>query len=251
MKRFLLAALAAGLFAGVGSSVRADEAEAKAVLETAMNALGGEAKLTRGEAFSRKAKGTISIQGNENDITTETTYQALERYRNEFEGEFNGNKVKGVVVVNGDKGWRKFGDNKTELDVNGVTNEKRNLYLQVVPITIVPLKGNGFKATTAAEETVGGKPAAVLKFTGPDGKDFTLAFDKENGLPVRLVATVVGFGGQEFSQEMTYTDYKDFDGIKRATKIESKRNGESFLKQEITEFKVLEKANPKTFAEPE
>ena len=37
-----------------------------------------------------------------------------------------------------------------------------------------------------------GKPAAALKVTGPDGKDFTLYFDKESGLPVRMVAKVIG-----------------------------------------------------------
>src|SRR5260370_35899246 len=60
MKRFLWAALAAGFIAGLGTSVRADEAEVKAVLDKAMKALGGEAKLAKGEAFSRKAKGRMS-----------------------------------------------------------------------------------------------------------------------------------------------------------------------------------------------
>ena len=63
---------------------------------------------------------------------------------------------------------------------------------------------------------------------------------------------MAGFGGgEEFTQETTYKDYKDFDGIKKATKVESKRNGEDFLKSEITEFKVVDKVDPKTFAEPE
>ena len=32
-----------------------------------------------------------------------------------------------------------------ELDENGLANEKRNLYMQVIPITLVAAKGNGFK----------------------------------------------------------------------------------------------------------
>ena len=86
--------------------------------------------------------------------------------------------------------------------------------------------------------------------TTPDGKEFTLYFDKESGLPVKLVAKVVGFGGEEFTQETTYKDYKDFDGIKKATKVDSKRDGEDFTKSEVTEFKVLEKVDPKAFSEP-
>jgi hypothetical protein len=48
----------------------------------------------------------------------------------------------------------------------------------------------------------------------------------------------------------TFKDYKDFDGIKKATKVESKRDGEDFLKSEVTEFKVLDKVEPATFSEP-
>jgi hypothetical protein len=90
-----------------------------------------------------------------------------------------------------------------------------------------------------------------VKVTGPDGKEFTLAFDKDSGLPARMVAKVIGFQGQENLQETTYADYKDFDGIKKATKVESKRDGEPFIKQEVVEFKALEKVDPKTFAEPQ
>jgi hypothetical protein len=251
MKRIALATLIAAFVAVAGARSNADEAEVKVVLEKAIQALGGEAKLAKAASFSRRGKGTITIQGNDNDFTSATTYQGIDHYRNEFEGDFNGNPIKGTVILNSDKAWRKFGDNKTEMDVNGVANEKRNAYLQTVPVTILPLKGKEFKVESAADENIGDKPAAVLKVATTDGKTFTIAFDKASGLPVRVVATVAGFQGQEFSQETTYSEYKDFDGIKRATKIESKRNGEKFLKQEITDVKVLDNVDPKTFAEPE
>jgi hypothetical protein len=251
MKRIRLAALLTVFVAVAGARASADEADVKAVLEKAIQALGGEAKLAKAGNFSRRAKGTITLQGNDNDFTSATTFQGVDRYRNEFEADFNGNQIKGLVVVNGDKGWRKFGDNKTEMDVNGVANEKRNVYLQAVAATILPLKGKEFNVETAADENIGDKPAAVLKVTTTDGKTFTISFDKASGLPVRVVATVAGFQGQEVSQETTYSEYKDFDGIKCATKIESKRNGEKFLKLEVTDVKLLDNVDPKTFAEPE
>ena len=77
-----------------------------------------------------------------------------------------------------------------------------------------------------------------------------LYFDKESGLPVKLIAKVIGFGGDEFTQETSYSNYKDFDGAKKATKISAKRDGEKFVEQEITEFKVLDKAPSETFVEP-
>ena len=39
-------------------------------------------------------------------------------------------------------------------------------------------------------------------------------------------------------------------GPKKATKVESKRDGERFLDLDISEFKVLAKVAPETFSEP-
>jgi hypothetical protein len=253
MKWLLGAVCVAVLVSGLSSSARADaDKDVNAVLDKAIKALGGEEKLSTVKAATWKGKGKITFGGNDNDFTSQTTVEGLDHFRSEFEGEFGGNKVKGVTILNGDKGWRKFGDNKMDLDKDGVANEKRNVYLQVIPAIILPLKGGtGFKVAAAGEEKVDGKAAVGVKATGPDGKDFTIYFDKESGLPVKQVAKVVGFMGEEFTQQTTFGDYKDFGGVKKATKIVNTRDGEKFLELEITEAKILDKVDPKTFAEPE
>jgi hypothetical protein len=250
MRRFIGAAVATLLLAGLGATARADDKDTKAILDKAIKALGGEDKLGGVKAATWKAKGTISFGGNESSFTSTTTLQGLDHYRSEFEGEFGGNAVKGVVVLDGDKGWRRFGDNQMALDKDGLANEKRSVYLQAIPMTLLPLRDKAFKVELAKEGKVDGKPAPGLKVTPPDGKEFTLYFDQESGLPVKQVAKVVGFGGEEFTQETTYGDYKEFGGVKKATKIENRRDGEKFLEQKVTEFKVLDKVDPKTFAEP-
>jgi hypothetical protein len=231
-------------------AARADDKDPKAILDKAIKALGGEENLAKVKSATWKAKGKISFGGTDNEFSSTATAEGLDHLRSEFEGEFGGNKVKGVTVLNGDMGWRKFGDMGMELDKDGVANEKRTLYLQVIPVTVVPLKGKDFKVEAAGTEKVGDKPAAVLKVTGPDGKDFKLYFDQESGLPVKEVAKVIGFMGEEFTQELSYAGYKDFGGIKKATKIVSKRDGEKFQEMEISDFKVLDKVDAKTFGEP-
>lgn len=250
MKRLIGAAVLAALSGTFANSARADEKEAQAVVDKAITALGGADKLAKMKMFSIKIKGTITLNGDDNPFTAEGTYQGLDHHRSTFEGEFGGNKFVGVTVVAGDNGWRKFGDNAMEIDADGLANEKRNLYRQLIPAMMLPLKEKGFKVETAGEEVVGTKTAAVLKVTGPDGKDFKLFCDKDSGLPVKVIAQTVGFDGNEFTQEATFSDYKDFEGIKRATKVELKRDGEKFVSQEITEFKTLDKVDPETFAEP-
>ena len=70
-------------------------------------------------------------------------------------------------------------------------------------------------------------------------------------MPVKLVAKVIGFQGDEFTQETTFGDFTDYDGIKRAKTVETKRNGETFAKLEVIEFKVIETVDSKAFAKPE
>src|SRR5271165_5131840 len=190
------------------SAQTSNDDKTSAVLAKGMSALGGADKLNSVKAASWKATGTINFGGNENSFKSAYTVQGLDQFRSEFEGDFGGNQIKGVTVLNGDKGWRKFGDMVMEMDKDAVTNEKRTVYLQVVPTIIVPLKGKAFKVEMAGMEKVDNKPAAVLKITGPEGKDFKLYFDQETGLPVKQVAKVVGFMGEEFTQETTYSNFK-------------------------------------------
>jgi hypothetical protein len=248
----LMGALGVLVALGTVGFVRADgDKDALAIVDKAIKALGGEEKLAGAKAVAWKAVGTRKFGGNESQFTSQMTVQGLDQVRREIEGEFGGNKIKVVTVLSGNKGWRRRDDATTELDQDMLASEKRNAYLQLVPAMLVPLRGKSFKVETAGEDKVGDKAAVAIKATGPDGKDFTLYFDKASGLPVKQVATVTGFQGKEFTQETLFSEYKVFDGIKRATKLEIKRDGATVMDQEIIEFRVLGKVDPKTFAEPD
>jgi hypothetical protein len=252
MSRLLCATIVVTVMVGLCSTARGQDAkDAAAVIDRAIKALGGEEKLSKIKAVEWKGKGKIRFGENENEFALDVMTQGLDHVRRTFEGEFGGNPVRGVTVLAGDKGWRKFGDNLTEMDSDAVANEKRAIYLSIIPITIVPLKSKDFKVEAAGEEQVGGKPASVVKVTAADRKDFKLYFDKESGLPVKQVAEVVGFNGQPYTQETTLGEYKDLGGIKKATKQEAKRDGQAFQDIQITDFKVLDKVEAKAFAEPQ
>ena len=153
MTRFLSAALAATLLIGV--HVRAaDDPDPKAVLDKAIKALGGEDKLSKVKAATAKANGKITFGGNDNEFTTTSTFQGLDHVQQTFEGDINGNKVRGVLVLDGDKGWRLLGDMKETFDKDSLANEKRNVYLQIIPVTLLPLKDKAFKVEAAKEEKV-------------------------------------------------------------------------------------------------
>jgi outer membrane lipoprotein-sorting protein len=243
-----LTLLASGL---MSVSARADDAEAKATVDKAVKALGGEEKLNKLKAISVKSKGKLFIMGNENDFTSESISEGPSRLRSVFEAEFGGNAFKVVMVLNGDKGWRTVNDETKEIEKEDLENQKRLAYLSSVSVAPFKLKGKDFTMESAAEIKVGDKPAAGVKAKGPDGKEFTIYFDKESGLPVRLVAPQIrNFQGEEVTVEMNFSEYKDFDGVKKATKMDNKYDGEKIIELEITEFKTLDKVPANTFEEP-
>jgi hypothetical protein len=229
---------------------QADEKDPVAILDKAIKALGGKEKLEKATVASTKTSGKVLINGQDNPFTALAIFDGPMRFRSEFSGEFGGNDVKVINVVNGEKAWRKFNDEVKEIDNDALANERRTIYLQTLPGLLYPLKSDKFKLASAPEQKVKGSTALAIEVTPPEGKTFTLCFDKESGLPVKLIADVVGWNGEEYNQETYYSDFKDYEGVKKATKIATMRNGEPLIEAELTEFKILDKVPPDIFAEP-
>jgi hypothetical protein len=51
-------------------------------------------------------------------------------------------------------------------------------------------------------------------------------------------------------QETIYGAYRNFGGIQVATSIKVKIDGKPYRRQELTEFKILDKVDPSTFHAP-
>ena len=104
-------------------SARADENEAKAVVDKAIKAMGGEGNLSRIKAFVAKGKGTVFFAGKEIPFTFELKSQGIGQYRSGYEGEVDGNKFDGLTVLDGDKGWKRLGEDTKKLEGDELANE--------------------------------------------------------------------------------------------------------------------------------
>jgi hypothetical protein len=94
------------LLLGVATLVHADDkAAVNGIIEKAMKASGGEAKLAKYKAATWKGKGKINVGGVEIDFTIEAAAQPPNQLRAKSEGDFSGTKFERTQVVNGDKGW--------------------------------------------------------------------------------------------------------------------------------------------------
>ena len=110
MRRHIGAILAAFLLFAAGGPARADDQNAKSILDKAIKALGGQEKLSAAKNFMWKAKGTITFQGEDRDSNNQVTVQGLDHFRREFGND----QFSGVVVLAGDKGWRRIGDDQSD-----------------------------------------------------------------------------------------------------------------------------------------
>jgi hypothetical protein len=243
--------------------VSADGPDARVVIEKAIQAIGGEKRLSalQGKAVQTTKKGKLYHTSRGENFTETTVMQGLNYFQGHTVGGIGGVPVKIDGILAGDKAWRRIaiwtGSNWQQLKEpatrpeHDVLAEHRQIaYLRWVPAVILPLKGKSFKVESTREERVGGKPAVALTVIAPDQKKFELFFDEKSGLPVKTVAKIVGAYGDEYTQETTIVEYKSFDGIKWATKGETRRDGKKVTESEITEFKILDQVDPKTFAKP-
>ena len=99
---------------------------------------------------------------------------------------------------------------------------------------------------------VGDRTAVVVNVKHYNHGDMRFCFDKETGLLVKAEYTVHSreHGGKEVGQEVLYSEYKDFDGLKHPTKYVINRDGKKFIESEMLELKSVDKFDDKKFAKP-
>lgn len=248
-------------FTNTGQSAFSHENAAAAIIEKGIAALGGEQVLSKARIITWKSKVTVSeytttrpdsvVSGGKNKrMSGVTTARGLDQFRLDIEGDDDEFKFEATRVVNGDNGWHRFGEFRTEMDAETVAIEKCGIYRIIAAATLVPIKQNGFKILLAGDEDIGGKPARGILVIGPDAKEFRLYFDMESNLPIKQVSLDKIKDGEVLT-ETIFSAYKEFAGIKKATKIEHKISGKrsTLLSEEITDFQVLDSV-PESFPEP-
>jgi hypothetical protein len=230
---------------------RADEsAEAKAVVDKALKAMGGADKLAKFKIGSFKAKGSGQEGGKEISVVMEGLWQGLSQYRIDAEATHDGRTEKVLFVINGDKGWAKARE-KTEDAPEGVAVLIKNaLYTLRTPLLLPEWKDDkAFTLTHLGELKINGKTTVGVSAVHKDMKDVSLYFDKDTGLPFKSEVHLTEPQGKEITIEFSYEDYKEQDGVKAPTKVTAKFEGKEFV-MEFAELKTKDKIEESEFAKP-
>jgi hypothetical protein len=242
--------LLAAWFLAFAGAIRADDqADAKAIIDKALKAMGGADKVAKFKAGSWKAKATGEEGGNKITLTTEATWQGLDKIRVDADAEFNGMTKKALFVINGDKGWMKHDEMVRDAPEGELPVIKEAFYALRMPHLLPGLKDKAFTLSPLGETKVNDKPAVGITVAHKDHKDVSVHFDKETGLPVKSEVRVTNPGGKEFAIEYVYSDFKETDGVKHPMKITIKADREEVV-VEVNEIKAKDKVEESEFAKP-
>lgn len=227
----------------------AERDKALAVINDAIQAHGGEDRLTKAKIMTRTSKGVMHLFGKESQFTANTSLQLPNRYRDVVTIDADGQKSFLTLVVNGDEGWNATGGMVITLTKARMA-ELREEILYVLTLTnLVSLKDKAYELALVPDAKVFGAPALAVKVTSKGHSDAVLYFDKESRLLVKLERKAQE-GGLSYNKEYYFREHKDFDGLKLPTKYVEVLNGNKSIEMTITSYKFPGKIEESVFGKP-
>jgi len=238
------------LLLGMGHRLEAQE-EVRPIIDKAIQAHGGEEKLAKVKAVRAKSKGTIHLGGARSAYMNVEAWQLPDRIKVVMEMENQGQRLRMIQVLNGDKGWLSL-NGQTQKIPQQMRPELEELLHAARVQTLTPLlQDNAYKPAPLGEGKVENRPTVGVKVSHKGRRDVHLFFDKERG---RLLKTAFQVqpaeGGKKASVECYYSNHKDMGGLKWPTRKIVFMDGKKFTEGEVTEFKFVDRFDDTEFAKP-
>jgi hypothetical protein len=225
---------------------------ARAIIEKAIQAQGGEAKVAKLRTMRIKVEGTTDLVPGQPNLpfTMEDVWQMPSRYRAEASFQLMGKKFTQTQVINGDNGWMQTDGQVQDMPKDALAEMKEQKYAEDLD-RLRFLNEKGIKLSVLDEIKIDGKPAVGVLAKSEGHRDVSLYFDKASGLLVKRQQPVLDpASGREVQQEVVFSDYREKDGLKQYNKIVAYRNGKKVISARVTKVEFFEKLDAKAFAKP-
>ena len=238
MTRIMLIVGVAVALVTSGRNACADEPKPEQIIDKAIRAHGGEERLNGLSGFSIKERFVYDKGPTWN---YEVDAAPPTRYRSELKSGSE-DKNRSVIVIDGDHGWLKRGDNVELYPPTFLDSMRKFTIPYVGPHSILRLrdrqKNPQCQFSTVGECTIDGHQAVGLRMKLDGGPQQTWFFDKESGLLLKTESRTANFEGEETVTVTTYDDYQNFDGFPLARKETTQRDGKPASTRELIEFKA-------------
>jgi hypothetical protein len=227
------------------SGLRADDqAQARAVVDRAIEAVGGADAIGDVKAGVWKTNGTFKGRPSKGSFHGELPG----KFRIDSERAVGGETKIVSRIVDGDKGWTVEDGKATPMTAAEIAGVRNGFYHKQLATTLVPLTDAKTKLSVAGAGQVNDKPVVTVKASREGFPDVLLSFDTQTGLLAKSEMTAKNeAAGKDRKVEIFFAEYKDFGGFKMASRSKTLHDGEPFIETEITDFKAVKSLPPDTF----
>jgi nicotinamidase-related amidase len=232
---------------GQGEATAADWRD---VIDRAIRAHGGEAKL------ARLLKGRVKLEtrlflGQKEQVMAEiVTFHSPGRLRREISWETNGRTLTDVLVVNQRRRWMLPTGEENAIELPEENPEVAGPYCYTALAGLPNIRSAGVSTSRVPDERLGGRAVNCLRLERDDRWLQTYYFDKENG---RLVKTSHPGGNAIYGPgncDVSYSDFRDFDGLVLSTRMTFYMAGEKTSEIRVSRIDFLQEVPPETFEKP-
>jgi hypothetical protein len=250
MRRSALIYLLAS-FCALAQWAQADEtADARALVEKAIQAHGGAKAVTKLQLMSRTSKGTVFAFGLELPFNDELITALPSKWRLNIAGGVGGPDALMNIILNGNDAWQVNAAGVVAMpkeQVAELQDEGRVLwYGTLVPI----LEDKAIRLGLVKDDTVGGRPAKGIRVSQPGKTDIQFYFDAQSNLLVK-VARKAKQAGLEIDKEYFYSDHQPIEGVMAPTKYSETTSGKKFVEVSSIKYKFPDRPDDKAFEKPQ
>jgi hypothetical protein len=223
---------------------------ARAIVQRAIRAHGGEANLSRLKAGHAKTDGVIERSGASISFTQEAYYQLPDQLKETQVVELNDQKRRVTIVLNGQQGWIN-GNGQTAPLSQALLEELQEAAYLLRLTRLTPLLDKRFELSPEGRSQVNGRSVSTIKVSSRLHRDTKLYFDDQTGLLVKIERRTREIPSlQEVTEERIYSDFRDIDGLRTPQKTVVYRDGKKFMSADVAEVKFFESLDESTFSKP-
>lgn len=211
------------------------KARATQIIAAAQKAKGPLDKLKAVKDVTTISTASANIQGQSMDLSITRYLIVPDKSRQEI--NIPAFSVSVLQVVNGSTGWMDSPQGSGDMPEALVAETKHGILREWFVDFLVAPEGKSVEATALADATVNGKATDVIAVTIADTK-FTVFFDKETHLPIKLAGEGMNPMGEKVPTEAFYDNYKEVGGIKLPHKSTVFQAGEKFADFTVSDIKL-------------
>lgn len=232
------------LWIGVFPTPVAAEEIGRQVIDRAIVAHGGAARVKAAKGMTWTERGTYYGMGEGVPYTGEYAFQAPDRFKMLIAGAF-------TIVVDGKQGWVRSGDVTREMRPEEQAEQAETLHASWV-VTLAPLDDPAYRLTSAGETQIQGKDAVGVKVSREGRRPVTLWFHKATFELLKSTTTVKSpeMNYQEVLEETVVEQAELVGGLRVPRRVTILRDGKKFVEATMENYQVAEKLPDSHFAKP-